>query len=141
VETPLECIPALLEAMGIQITPITHLQYLTLLQGLQATRAQASLLFQLWTGHIALGSHLHCIKKAASPQCPGCSAPQESVVHYLFECPAHLHERIHHFCQWCCKERNLSFLLLAPKAALSIVGYVRDTERLESSLGKLCDRI
>jgi len=107
--------------------------FLRLLQKLQITRAQSSLLFQLRTGHIPLGSYLHRIKKAATPQHPGCGAPRETVIHYLFECPSHTHERIPYFRQWQRKERDLSFLLTEPKAALSVIGFVRDTKRLQEN--------
>jgi len=83
--------------------------------------------------------YLHRIHKVDMAQCPGCGALRETVVHYLFECPAHLHERIRYFRQWRRKEWDLSFLLLDPKAACSVIGYVRDTERLVESFGKLRD--
>ena len=114
--------------------------FLTLLQKLQVMRAQASLLFQLRTGHIALSSYLHRIRKAETPKCPGCGALWETIIHFLFECPSHIHERICYFSQWRRKERDLSFLLSEPKAVLSIIGFVRDMERLSANFGELRDR-
>ena len=64
----------------------------------------------------------------------------EMVMHFLFECPAHVHECICYFCQWQRKECDLSFLLSEPKAALSVIGFVRDTERLTAVFGQLHDR-
>ena len=114
--------------------------FLALTQKIQTTQAQASLLFQLRTSHIALRGHLYRIKKATSPQCPSCGAPRETVVHFLFECPAHLHEHICYLRPWRQKERDLSFLLSEPKATLSLIGYIRDTAQLKQTLGKLRDR-
>jgi hypothetical protein len=95
--------------------------FLTFLRSSAFTRAQASLLFQLRTGHIALNCYLHRINRIATPQCPACGLPRETVIHFLFECPAHLSERIRHFQQWKQKERDLSFLLSNTKAALSVI--------------------
>ena len=48
---------------------------------------------------------------------------------FRFRVPAHLDERIRYFSQWRRKERDLSSPLSDPKVALSVVGFVRDTER------------
>jgi len=86
-----------------------------------------------------LGSYLHHIKKMATSQCLGYGAPHKTVVHFFFECPSHVHEHICYFCQWQHKEHNLSFLLSEPKAALSVISFVRDTDRLTTIFGQLCD--
>jgi len=52
-------------------------------------RKQASILYQLRTGHAPLAKHLHRFKKAESPQCPCCRQEVETVHHYLIRCPAH----------------------------------------------------
>ena len=49
------------------------------------SRAQASVLMQLCTGHILLNYFLHKINKAESPVCPACQLADETVHHYLFD--------------------------------------------------------
>ena len=44
------------------------------------TRAQASLILQLRTGHISLNKHLHHIKCMGSPNCPSCNAVTHKTV-------------------------------------------------------------
>jgi hypothetical protein len=55
------------------------------------TRAQASLITQLRTGHAPLNKHLHRIRKVPSPLCPACNKADETVHHLLFECHTHEH--------------------------------------------------
>ncbi|KAJ3709966.1 hypothetical protein C8R42DRAFT_597923, partial [Lentinula raphanica] len=50
-------------------------------------------LTQLQTGHIPLQKHLNHIGKAESPICPCCRNNNETVRHYLLECPAHWRAR------------------------------------------------
>jgi ribonuclease HI len=59
----------------------------------ELNRAQTSIIIQLRTGHIALNKHLHRITKADSPTCPTCGQDDETVHHYLFDCPTWKHER------------------------------------------------
>ncbi|PPR06479.1 hypothetical protein CVT24_002565, partial [Panaeolus cyanescens] len=49
-------------------------------------RKQASILFQLRTGHVQLKKYLHMIGKADSPVCEGCGRRNETVYHFLMEC-------------------------------------------------------
>src|SRR6266481_5018422 len=55
------------------------------------SRAQASVLMQLHTGHMPLRGFLHCIGKAESPRCPVCQGEDKTVHYYLFDCPTHVH--------------------------------------------------
>jgi hypothetical protein len=43
----------------------------------------ASLLTQLYTGHVPLNAHLHHIGKAETPLCPACHQHEETVHHYI----------------------------------------------------------
>jgi ribonuclease HI len=45
-------------------------------------RRQASLLTQIWTGHIPLAKYLHRIGKRDSPKCPACGQADETVERY-----------------------------------------------------------
>ena len=55
------------------------------------TRAQTSILVQLRTGHAPLNAFLHQIGKVDSPCCPVCLGADETVHHFLFDCPTHAH--------------------------------------------------
>jgi hypothetical protein len=62
------------------------------------TRAQASILFQLRTGHIPLNKYLHRIKRSETDKCPSCTQEsgqhrKETIQHLLFECPAYRAQR------------------------------------------------
>ena len=57
------------------------------------TRAQASVLMQLRTGHAPLNAFLHRIGKIDSPRCLACLGGDETVHHFLFDCPGHAHAR------------------------------------------------
>ena len=67
-------------------------KYLCLITGLD--HHQASLLFQLHSGHISLNLHLFRICKVESPACPKCQGVMvESVRHFLLDCPHYKNER------------------------------------------------
>ena len=52
-------------------------------------RDQASLLFQLRTGHIPLNTYLYYkIRKSVSPICPNCRQHNKTVLHYILHCSA-----------------------------------------------------
>lgn len=57
------------------------------------SRAQASLLIQLRTGHVALNSYLYRFKLAKSPVCMACNMEAESIRHVLKFCPKYKPER------------------------------------------------
>jgi len=66
-------------------------KFIQLTKGLD--RRQASLLFQLCTGHIALNHHLFCIHKSETPACPHCRGiTVETVKHFLLDCPQYIQE-------------------------------------------------
>jgi ribonuclease HI len=56
-------------------------------------RLQASLIMQLRTGHVVLDKYLHRISKSDTPRCPSCHHEEESIHHYIFNCPTWKHER------------------------------------------------
>ena len=55
------------------------------------TRVQASVLMQLRTGHAPLNTFLHWIGRVDSPLCLACLSTNETIHHFLFNCPAHAH--------------------------------------------------
>lgn len=47
------------------------------------SRNQASILFQLHSGHVPLNTYLHRIKKTNSPICPSCHQYRGTVMHFI----------------------------------------------------------
>jgi Reverse transcriptase (RNA-dependent DNA polymerase)/Endonuclease-reverse transcriptase len=56
-------------------------------------RSQAAQLIQLRTGHCGLNNYLARFNKIDSPKCTKCGYEQETVEHFLLECPAHWEAR------------------------------------------------
>ena len=55
---------------------------------LELNKQQTSIVVQLHTGHVPLMKYLSHIGTVDSPACPSCQQEEESVHHYIFECPA-----------------------------------------------------
>jgi len=56
-------------------------------------RRSASLISQLRLTHIPLNSYLKRFKRADSARCPTCRADNETIGHFLFNCPGYTHKR------------------------------------------------
>ena len=111
--------------------PFTKFQNVTA----DLSRAQTSILTQLRTGHIGLNKHLARINRADSPLCPSCQVAEESVHHFLFECPAYRNER-HILAQALGrKATSLKFLLNHKKGTKELLKYIGRTGRLRRSFG------
>ena len=52
---------------------------------------------QLITGHCGLNKHLHTMTKITSSACPACGHDEETVSHFLGQCPATARLRGHYF--------------------------------------------
>ncbi|KAG9223182.1 hypothetical protein CCMSSC00406_0000129 [Pleurotus cornucopiae] len=98
---------------------------------------RTSVITQLRTGHVPLNQHLHRIKKADSPYCPHCNDKEESVRHYLIECPAYDTERA--AMQTECKNFDLPMkVLLATAGGMeATIAFVRRTRRFNNPFGSL----
>ena len=110
-------------------------KYLRLISGLD--RRQASILFQLRSGHIGLNHHLFRIRKSETPSCPHCrSITVETVKHFLLDCPFYVRER--HILQRKLRRNagSLPFLLSNPIAVLPLLKYVHATGRFKTFFGK-----
>ena len=110
-------------------------KYLHLISGLD--RCQASLLFQLRSGHIALNHHLFCIHKSKTPSCPFFQGiTVETVKHFLLDCPHYRRER--HELQLKLQQNagSLSFLLSSPVAVLPLLKFMHSTGRFKVFFGK-----
>ena len=57
------------------------------------TREAASRIAQFRLKHIQLNSYLHRFKRTDKASCPACGAIDESIAHYLLQCPNYAHER------------------------------------------------
>ena len=49
---------------------------------------------RLRMGYTTLNKHLHRIGKTDTPFCPNCHQIEETIEHFLLECPKYIHERI-----------------------------------------------
>ena len=116
-------------------------KYLHLIAGLD--QRQASLLFQLCSGHIGLNQHLFHIHKPDTPICPNCqSITIKSVKHFLIDCPFYCHGR--HMLNTKLRHNagSISFLLSSPVAVLPVLKFVHATGRFKAHFGKhLKDKI
>jgi hypothetical protein len=68
-------------------------KFLKLISNKRISRKAASIIFQLRVGHAPLNQYLYRFKKVDNPQCPACSHPEETAVHFLLQCPKYNHER------------------------------------------------
>jgi len=106
----------------------------------QLTRAQASVLMQLRTGHIPLNTFLHCISKIKSLDCPTCRNAIETIHHFLFNCPSHVHVWHGLARALGCKLKSLWHLLGNQQAFGSVLKYVQATGQFKSVYGDLPDK-
>ena len=68
-------------------------RYIKLISNPKLSRADASKVFQIRTGHVPLNAYLFRFKRKESAQCPACGADKETPQHFLLECPAYAQER------------------------------------------------
>lgn len=96
---------------------------------------RTSIITQLRTGHIPLNYHLHRIKKADSPLCPHCNNKEETVRHFLTECPAYDIERKE--LQNGCRNYDLPLkvLLATAEGMKATIEYVQHTKRFKKPFG------
>ncbi|KAG2346608.1 hypothetical protein BDR05DRAFT_878287, partial [Suillus weaverae] len=96
-----------------------------------------SLYIALRTQHIPLCCYLHRIKKEPSPHCSHCPGTDETVPHYLLNCPRYRRE--HHILIQALgrKASSLSFLLSDLEATQHLTQYVNATGRLKSTFSEV----
>jgi hypothetical protein len=99
------------------------------------TRRHASLLIQLRIGHVALNKYMHKIGKTSSPICTQCQSAQETVHHYLFQCPAFNEQRKIMEKRLKRGANSIRTLLGGHKAMKHLFQYIHDTKRFEKSHG------
>ena len=106
------------------------------------TRAQASILVQLRTRHIPLNAYLHKIGKAASSRCEACwlrseQNTEETVRHFLFECPEYAAERSQLQTKLGRDARDLKTILKNKEKTKELIRYIARTKRLRPTIGNL----
>lgn len=99
-------------------------------------RKQASLLFQLRTGHVPLNGHLHRIGSAESPNCGTCKSTRETVHHYLMVCPRYSRQRWILGQAFGREARMISVLLNNASALEHLFAFIGSTGRFRSTHGE-----
>ena len=95
------------------------------------SRAQASTLIQLRSGHIPLAKHLFRISKVPSPVCPSCQSDEETVHHFLFDCPTWRHERWSMGQALGPKVKSVDHVLNNQKGVEALLKFIRSTRWLK----------
>ncbi|EIW83783.1 hypothetical protein CONPUDRAFT_50585 [Coniophora puteana RWD-64-598 SS2] len=101
-------------------------------------RRQGALLTHLRTRHIALDAFLHRIKVVDDPGCKHCDrGTDESIRHFLFECPAWERARRRLIGVAGRQAESLSFLLGSDKGIGSLMAFINATGRFRKTYGDL----
>ncbi|KAG2054976.1 hypothetical protein BDR06DRAFT_854450, partial [Suillus hirtellus] len=95
------------------------------------------LLIGLRTRHLLLNQHLFRLTKTESPHCPHCLQTEETIHHFLFECPQYIAARHVMSRALGRKSTSLSHVLSDSDAITHLVRYVNQTHRLKSTLGDI----
>lgn len=92
-------------------------------------RAGSSILFQLRSDHVPLNHYLHRFGRVASSRCPACGTLDETVSHFLLECPKYRYERC--LLQKACRVRHLALDILLDRQCniLPLLTFIHDTRR------------
>ena len=101
------------------------------------SQAQASVLMQLRTDHSPLNHFLHRIGKIDSPTCPACRSTDETVLHYLLDCPGYTHEWHGLFQAVGLNSKSLWHLLGNWRAYKALLIYISTTGRFKDTYGDL----
>lgn len=110
-------------------------KFLKLTNGLP--KRSSSIYIQLRTRHIPLNYHLHRINAVESPYCPICPDTNETIHHYLFDCPQYRRER-HVFAN--AVRRNatsIAHILTSADALPHFIKYINSTGRFKPTFGEL----
>ena len=102
----------------------------------QLRRNQASLLTQLRTGHVPLGTVLHRIKRADTPDCPHCkNGVRETIHHFLLVCLHYIGARRLLQAKLRRDASSIPFLLGTRKGIPHLLRYVSNSQRLTATFG------
>jgi len=106
------------------------------------SRSQYSLIVQIRTGHFPLMKYLHRINRADTPNCPNCVHPpaEETVHHYLFECPAYINERWAMTLKLGRNAKSMEYIMNNKDALHELLKYMGKTKRLKELFGDVIRR-
>ena len=107
----------------------------------EISKSQASTVFQLRSKHIALCKHLHRIGKSDSPTCLSCGRDDETVHHFLFDCPAHQHARSDLGHVLGRHSKSLRYLLGNKAALKPLLHFLNETGRFRGNQDLPCQLI
>ena len=101
------------------------------------SREQVSVLMQLGMGNIPLNHFLHKISKVDSPVFPACQHADETVQHYLLDCPGYTHEW--HSLAWAmgCNSESMWHPLGNWRTYKALLTYIHATGRFKDTYGDL----
>ena len=100
---------------------------------------QASIIMQLWTGHIGLNKHLHHICHSNTPYYPSFNENAiKSTHHFLFNCTCYHHKHSILHCKLHHSSHNMLYLLSHPTATLPLLKFVHAAGHLKQTFGALC---
>ena len=112
-------------------------RFIKLISNTKITRADASKMFQLRTGHIPLNAYLFRFKKKENPKCPACGARKEMPQHFLLECPAYAYERRKLGPKKGEMERKFAEIISSGRSIVALAHYMKATGRFaEEKLNK-----
>lgn len=100
-------------------------------------RRHAAILYQLRSGHVPLNKHLFRIGKVESPACHKCGHAQESVIHFLLQCPAYDEPRNMLTQKLGYHARSLTQLLSTERALPHLFRFLTATGRFTATFGAL----
>ncbi|KIK37435.1 hypothetical protein CY34DRAFT_92730 [Suillus luteus UH-Slu-Lm8-n1] len=100
-------------------------------------KCQSSLYIQLHTRHTPLNHYLHHIGKNKLPHCPFCPDTDETVHHYLLDCPQYSHE--HHILRntLCRKASSISYLLTSEEVTQPLMRFISSSGRFKSTFSEI----
>ena len=90
------------------------------------SRTNLKRITQMLTGHSTLRRHLFLMKMEDDPTCQNCLEDEETVEHYLAECPAFARERYNTLGNMFLKQKDLSSLKIK-----QILNFINETKRLD----------
>ena len=99
------------------------------------SRAQASTLIQLRSGYVPLAKHLFRISKVPSLVCPSCQSDEETVHHFLFNCPTWQHKHWSMGQALGPKAKSVDHVLNNQKGVEALLKFVGSTGRLKRPAG------
>ena len=116
------------------LTPASQ-KYMKFIGSSEMSREAASRLFQLRVGHVPLNQYLHRFKRVDNPRCPACGHPNETVEHFIIQCPKYAHERWGLLRRAGSAHPKLTSILTSKKLLPSLINYVEATERFKYPTG------